>query len=938
MKKTLLFKLLAFSLFALLSVGVVNAQVMLEENFNYSAGSILTDDGWTITGTSVTNPITVTASTISYSGYASSGIGNEVSMLNTGQDVNKTFAAQTSGNVYACFMVNISAANTAGDYFLHFGENPFNSSNLRGRVFVKKDASDKLAFGIMQSSAATASYSGFDYALNTTYLIVLKSTIVAGTANDISAICINPALTGTEPTTGWLTSTEASTSSDIINYGAICLRQGSATNAPTLKIDGIRVATTWNDAIGVSASINAADLFFSEYDEGSGGNDRALEIFNGTGAPIDLSAYTVRQSHDGAGFGTTTEYITPLSGTLADGDVYVIYNSATTNTAISSVGDLALTYLTGCTNGCKNASFTGNDAMGLYKNGVLIDVIGIELVANGAGPWAVAGIPGATMDHTLVRKNTVTEGTTNWAASAGTDAANSEWKVYPVNSFEYLGTHTFGEIVDVTPPNFTGNIDDGATEVAVDTKIIVTFDEPIRNIDNSEITNANVAALLTLKETNASGADVPFTATIDATKKIITATPSASLKIAQLYYAAIVPVEDTSNNATTGGSITFTTITKYNVTFNVDMSLVKGFDPLTDTVYIAGNLAGWAEPGKNLDLQMKDPDGNMIYTIVLGVDLTAVPVVSNIAYKFFINAGWNTWGEWVGDPNRLATITGNTTLNAIFGNKGEPVFVNPPYVQNFEYSTANVDMSLAGWTNANVVAGGTALWLSKLYTANKYGQVTSYGATSTGADQIWLITPGILMADTLITDLTFDVNVGYWTHDGLTVMISTNYDQTVGGITTATWTDVTREFVIPSTPTNAYGTFTNAGHLDVSAYTGTMYVAFVYNGNKTASHTTTYQLDNVAVNVIGYVGLAKLPSSEINIYPNPSNGRLLISNPSNKAQEIAVYNAVGKQVTSAVSAKGVISLDITTQPKGFYLVKITNKANKTVQFKKIILN
>jgi hypothetical protein len=380
-------------------------------------------------------------------------------------------------------------------------------------------------------------------------------------------------------------------------------------------------------------------------------------------------------------------------------------------------------------------------------------------------------------------------------------------------------------------------------------------------------------------------------------------------------------------------SMTFTTITKYIVTFNVDMSLVKGFDPATDTLYIAGTVNSWTEPGKDLAYILTDADGNMTYTIALALDIP----VGDIAYKFFINAGWNTWGEWVGDPNRTATITGNTTLNAIFGNQGGPVFVNVPYAQDFEYSTANATMSLAGWTNTNVEAGGTALWLSKTFNLNKYGQVTSFGATSTGADQIWLITPGILMADSLITDLSFDVNVGYYTHNGLTVKISTDYDQTVEGITTATWTDVTREFVIPSVPASGYGTFTNAGHLDVSAYTGTMYVAFVYDGNKTASQTTTYQLDNVEVNVVGYVGLNKISKSDVTIYPNPSNGRLQISNPSNETQEIAIFNSLGKQVKSAVSAKGIISLDITSQSKGFYLIRLTNKVNQSVQYKKIVL-
>ena len=42
-----------------------------------------------------------------------------------------------------------------------------------------------------------------------------------------------------------------------------------------------------------------ADLFFSEYVEGSS-NNKAIEIFNGTGVAVDLSQYTVKLASNGA--------------------------------------------------------------------------------------------------------------------------------------------------------------------------------------------------------------------------------------------------------------------------------------------------------------------------------------------------------------------------------------------------------------------------------------------------------------------------------------------------------------------------------------------------------------------------------------------------------------------------------------------------------------
>jgi hypothetical protein len=129
-----------------------------------------------------------------------------------------------------------------------------------------------------------------------------------------------------------------------------------------------------------------------------------------------------------------------LTGILANGDAYVIYNNSA-NAAIIAVGDLMLTYDTG-TPGSRCASYTGNDAIGLFKNDVLIDVIGVP--TENPTSWDVAGIVGGTLDHTLVRKASVTVGSTDWIASAGTTADNSQWIVKDKDVVDNLGLHTFG--------------------------------------------------------------------------------------------------------------------------------------------------------------------------------------------------------------------------------------------------------------------------------------------------------------------------------------------------------------------------------------------------------------------------------------------------------------------------------------------------------------
>ena len=74
----------------------------------------------------------------------------------------------------------------------------------------------------------------------------------------------------------------------------------------------------------------ATELFFSEYIEGSS-NNKALEIYNGTGAAVDLRpvATTSRCSSMAAHRqGSRSTSATALSGPVADGDVFVVAQSA----------------------------------------------------------------------------------------------------------------------------------------------------------------------------------------------------------------------------------------------------------------------------------------------------------------------------------------------------------------------------------------------------------------------------------------------------------------------------------------------------------------------------------------------------------------------------------------------------------------------------------
>jgi hypothetical protein len=173
------------------------------------------------------------------------------------------------------------------------------------------------------------------------------------------------------------------------------------------------------------------DLLISEYAEGSS-NNKYVEIYNGTGADVNLADYRINSAVNGGAWGGSP--IT-LSGTLTSGSTYVIANSSSDPIILASANLTAVGPLT----------YNGNDAVGLFKfTGTwnLIDVIGVPGVDPGASiGWAVAGVAGGTLNHTLVRKADVCSPTTDWALSAGTTVANSQWTVFPNDTWTNLGSH-----------------------------------------------------------------------------------------------------------------------------------------------------------------------------------------------------------------------------------------------------------------------------------------------------------------------------------------------------------------------------------------------------------------------------------------------------------------------------------------------------------------
>ncbi|MCK4359276.1 MAG: lamin tail domain-containing protein [Candidatus Cloacimonetes bacterium] len=319
---------------------------------------------------------------------------------------------------------------------------------------------------------------------STTINLVFSEKISQETAEVISNYSING-----------LTVSSANLQVDSITVGLTTLEQ---TEGETYTITVNNIEDLAGNQIVPNSTINFTgyqsggeenDLFFSEYIEGSS-NNKALEIYNGTGATIDLSNYRIVGSYNGSGW-QSTYYSFPEETNLPNGDVWVIANEDAAQTILDVANDI-LAY----NEGGYVVSFNGNDARGLEKTSdggqtwTLIDVIGIPTEDPGDGQgWAVAGVTNATKEHTLVRKSTVTSGNTDWSSSAGTNEDNSEWIVYPQDTFEYLGSHDTS-VEDTIPPTLVSANATSSTTVNLvfSEKVSPETAEVISNYSISELT------------------------------------------------------------------------------------------------------------------------------------------------------------------------------------------------------------------------------------------------------------------------------------------------------------------------------------------------------------------------------------------------------------------------------------------------------------------
>ncbi len=171
-----------------------------------------------------------------------------------------------------------------------------------------------------------------------------------------------------------------------------------------------------------SVAVVVSDLFISEVLDWDGGTNKAVEIYNGTGATVNLLAYSIQTNSNANITWTSTTAFPDVD--LLPGETFVLANVV--EPALVELRDFIST-----------VNFNGNDAVGLFKDGVLIDIFGVFGEDPTATGWTITG--GTTTNTAVVRNSGLTSPYVN---DSGTYPMwdPTQWTSYD-DAAHSLGTH-----------------------------------------------------------------------------------------------------------------------------------------------------------------------------------------------------------------------------------------------------------------------------------------------------------------------------------------------------------------------------------------------------------------------------------------------------------------------------------------------------------------
>ena len=184
----------------------------------------------------------------------------------------------------------------------------------------------------------------------------------------------------------------------------------------------------------------------------------------------------------------------------------------------------------------------------------------------------------------------------------------------------------------------------------------------------------------------------------------------------------------------------------------------------------------------------------------------------------------------------------NTTVDINFdNNRCDPVFE-----ESFNEAIDNTNLDITGWTN--FAEAGSELWTEQVFSGNGYAEFSAF-QTGDVSNIGWLISPGIDMDAQDGEVLSFQTAQHHLdsAENTLEVFVSTDFNGT--DVLSATWEPITTATLADIN--DSWYSFVGSGPIDVSSYTGTLYVAFKVTGSGTNTALDgAYHVENVAITVL----------------------------------------------------------------------------------------
>ena len=404
--------------------------------------------------------------------------------------------------------------------------------------------------------------------------------------------------------------------------------------ASALAADNSYIDITWNEKIystlnatgdlpRTSGGVDSSDgyLTFSQ----NGGNATA-GILTGIKAPDNTAVGSASALTGGETIGRVFMSFTGLPSGVEQ--IYLVANANSfydphgNAASTDSMGPITLNDIKGPTMTITAAEgadgFTSNDAtlsLTFTSSEATTDfAVGDITVTNGSlSDFASTSSTVYTATFTPTSEGAVT---IDVAAATFTDASSNNNTAADQFNWNY----------DSMAPTIVFSPANGSVGVALNTNITLTFNEPIRNNDNSALTNDNVDALIRLKTPIHSGIDIGFDATIDLTKKIITVNPTTDFSYSQTVYVGIgESVEDSVNNAIISAAASFTT---------------------TDTnrapvLYTIGNQSTFEDVAISLVMSATDADLNKITFAGASSNSNVTVAVNDSLLTLYPAANWH---------------------------------------------------------------------------------------------------------------------------------------------------------------------------------------------------------------------------------------------------------------------------------------------------------